>query len=150
MKKATLLCLAFMSAAAVFALTDQERQILRNLGKRERCVDRRPIVINGVTNIVETWKRGEFTWTQTNAVRQIVGKKQTNTFEERLAAYSAKVEEYRADAEVTKEMRAQAKRAGKNLAKVIKAMEQAIKKAATEEEAELYRSLIELLEGVNE
>ena len=47
-------------------------------------------------------------------------------------------------------MRAQAKRAGKNLAKVIKAMEQAIKKATTEEEAELYRSLIELLEGANE
>lgn len=147
MKKATLLCLAFMSAAAVFALTDQERQILRNLGKRERCVDRSPVVINGVTNIVETWRRGEFTWTQTNAVRKIVGKKQTNTFEERLAAYSAKVKEYRADAEVTKDMRNQAKRAGKNLAKVVKAMEQAIKKAATEEEAELYRLLIELLEG---
>ena len=147
MKKSTLLCLAFMSAAAVFALTDQERQILRNLGKRERCVDRSPVVINGVTNIVETWRRGEFTWTQTNAVRKIVGKKQTNTFEERLAAYSAKVEEYRADAEVTKDMRNQAKRAGKNLAKVVKAMEQAIKKAATEEEAELYRLLIELLEG---
>ena len=150
MKKATLLCLAFMSAAAVFALTDQERQILRNLGKRERCVDRSPVIINGVTNIVETWRRGEFTWTQTNAVRKIVGKKQTNTFEERLAAYSAKVEEYRADAEVTKEMRSQAKRAGKNLAKVIKALEQAIKKASTEEEAELYRSLIELLEGASE
>ena len=105
---------------------------------------------NGVTNIVETWRRGEFTWTQTNAVRKIVGKKQTNTFEERLAAFKAQVEEYRADAEVTKEMRSQTKRAGKNLAKVIKAMEQAIKKAATEEEAELYRSLIELLEGANE
>lgn len=150
MKKATLLCLAFMSAAAAFALTDQERQILRNLGKRECCVDRSPVVINGVTNIVETWRRGEFTWTQTNAVRKIVGKKQTNTFEERLAAYSAKVEEYRADVETTKEMRKQAKRAGKNLEKILKTLNQAVNKAQSEEEAKLYRSLVELLEGASE
>jgi hypothetical protein len=147
MKKVGLLLIAAALAGSAVALTDEERIILRNLGKRERCVSRSPVVINAVTNIVETWRRGDFVWVQTNAVRTIVGKRQTNTFEEKLAAFKAQLEEYRADAEVTNKMRGQAKRAGKNLAKVIKAMEQAIKKAATEEEAELYRMLIELLEG---
>lgn len=147
MKKVGLLLIAAALAGSALSLTQEERIILRNLGKRERCVSRSPVVIGGTTNIVETWRRGEFVWVQTNAVRRIVGKRQTNTFEEKLAAFKTQLEEYRADAEVTKEMRTQAKRAGKNLTKVIKAMEQAIKKAATEEEAELYRMLIELLEG---
>jgi hypothetical protein len=143
MKKLMLVVIAAALAGSVIALTDEERIVLRNLGKRERCVDRRPIVIGGTTNIVETWKRGEFTWTQTNAVRQIVGKTQTNTFEEKLAVYKA----YKADAELTQDMRKKAKKTSKNLEKILKTLNQAMNKAQSEEEAELYRALIELLEG---
>ena len=51
---------------------------------------------------------------------------------------------------MTREMRKKAKKAGKNLEKVLKVLHQVIDKATSEEEAELYRSLIELLEGSDE
>lgn len=77
--------LAALAAFAVFGLTDTERQYLRNLAQRPRCEARTPVVIGGVTNIVETWRRGGYEWKQTNVVRRIIGKTQTNTFEQRLA-----------------------------------------------------------------
>jgi len=77
--------LAVLAAFAVFGLTDTERQYLRNLAQRPRCEARTPIVIGGVTNIVETWRRGGYEWKQTNVVRRVIGKTQTNTFEQRLA-----------------------------------------------------------------
>ena len=77
--------LAALAAFAVFGLTDTERQYLRNLAQRPRCEARTPVVIGGVTNIVETWRRGGYEWKQTNVVRRVIGKTQTNTFEQRLA-----------------------------------------------------------------
>lgn len=53
--------------------------------------------------------------------------------------------EYEADARATKDIRKAAKRAEKNLSKVIKAIEQAKKKAGSEEETALYDLLIEIL-----
>ena len=53
--------------------------------------------------------------------------------------------EYEADAQATKDIRKAAKRAEKNLSKVIKAIEQAKKKASDEDEAALYDLLIEIL-----
>ena len=77
--------LAALAAFAVFGLIDTERQYLRNLAQRPRCEARTPVVIGGVTNIVETWRRGGYEWKQTNVVRRVIGKTQTNTFEQRLA-----------------------------------------------------------------
>lgn len=77
--------LAALAAFAVFGLTDTERQYLRNLAQRPRCEARTPVVIGGVTNIIETWRRGGYEWKQTNVVRRVIGKTQTNTFEQRLA-----------------------------------------------------------------
>ena len=85
--------LAFaLAVTAVFAaigMTDTERQYLRNLAQRPRCEERKQVVIGGVTNIVETWRRGGYEWKQTNVVRRIIGKRQTNTFEQRLAEANA-------------------------------------------------------------
>ena len=53
--------------------------------------------------------------------------------------------EYEADAKATKDIRKAAKRAEKNLSKVIKAIEQAKKKASDEDEAALYDLLISIL-----
>ena len=139
MKKLILL-LSIAAIGCVFALTDTERQYLRNLSTRPRCEERKLIVEGGKTNIVETWRRGGYEWKQTNGVRRIIGKIQSNTFLEQ-------VQSYKLDADMTREMRKKAKRAGKNLEKVIKALQQGVKKATSEEEAELYQSLIDLLEG---
>ena len=84
MKRIVLALFAF-AVFATFGMTDTERQYLRNIAQRPRCESRKVIVIGGVTNIVETWRRGEYEWQQTNAVRRIIGKVQTNTFEQRLA-----------------------------------------------------------------
>ena len=73
-------------------------------------------------------------------MRRIIGKIQSNTFLEQ-------VQSYKLDADMTREMRKKAKKAGKNLEKVLKVLRQAVDKATSEDEAELYRSLIELLEG---
>ena len=142
MKKLILL-LSMAVIGCVFALTDSERQYLRNLSTRPRCEERKLIVEGGKTNIVETWRRGGYEWKQTNGVRRIIGKIQSNTFLEQ-------VQSYKLDADMTREMRKKAKKAGKNLEKVLKVLHQVVDKATSEDEAELYRSLIELLEGSDE
>lgn len=139
MKKLILL-LSIAAIGCVFALTDTERQYLRNLSTRPRCEERKLIVEGGKTNIVETWRRGGYEWKQTNGVRRIIGKIQSNTFLDQ-------VQSYKLDADMTREMRKKAKKAGKNLEKVLKVLRQVVDKATSEDEAELYRSLIELLEG---
>lgn len=139
MKKLILL-LSMAAIGCVFALTDTERQYLRNLSTRPRCEERKLIIDGGKTNIVETWRRGGYEWKQTNGVRRIIGKIQSNTFLEQ-------VQSYKLDADMTREMRKKAKKAGKNFEKVLKVLRQAVNKATSEDEAELYRSIIELLEG---
>ena len=139
MKKLILL-LSIAAIGCVFALTDTERQYLRNLSTRPRCEARQLIIDDGKTNIVETWRRGGYEWKQTNGVRRIIGKIQSNTFLDQ-------VQSYKLDADMTREMRKKAKKAGKNLEKVLKVLRQAVDKATSEDEAELYRSIIELLEG---
>lgn len=139
MKKLILL-LSMAAIGCVFALTDTERQYLRNLSTRPRCEARQLVIDGGKTNIVETWRRGGYEWKQTNGVRRIIGKIQSNTFLEQ-------VQSYKLDADMTRDMRKKAKKAGKNLEKVLKVLHQVVDKATSEDEAELYRSLIELLEG---
>lgn len=95
MKKAVLSLAAVVAAFASLGMTDTERIHLRNLAQRPRCESRRLIVVGGTTNVVETWRRGGYSWTQTNAVRRVVGRVQTNTFEQRLAEARAQAEELR-------------------------------------------------------
>jgi uncharacterized FlaG/YvyC family protein len=138
--KRIILIYAIAAVGCAFALTDTERQYLRNLSTRPRCEARQLIIDGGKTNIVETWRRGGYEWKQTNEVRRIIGKIQSNTFLEQ-------VQSYKLDADMTREMRKKAKKVGKNLEKVLKVLRQVVDKAASEDEAELYRSIIELLEG---
>lgn len=138
-----------MLAAAVatlqtFCMTDTERQYLHNLALRPRCESRKQVVVGGTTNIVEVWRRGGYEWTQTNAVQRIIGQRQTNTFEEKIAEARATAAEYEADANALRELRKSAKRTEKNMSKILKAIKQSKKKAETEDEAEFY----ELLEGI--
>ena len=92
--KRLLFVLAVLVAFALFGMTDNERQYLRNLAQRPRCEARKMVVIGGVTNIIEIWRRGEYEWQQTNAVRRIIGTVQTNTFEQRLAEARALAEQW--------------------------------------------------------
>ena len=51
------------------------------------------------------------------------------------------------DARHAKELQKAAKRAGKNLQKVVKALEHAKKKAASEDEAAVYQGILDILAG---
>ena len=64
---------------------------------------------------------------------------------ETAAQWQAEAETNAAAAKVTKDIRKAAKRAEKNLSKIVKTIEQAKKKAGSEEEAELYDLLIKIL-----
>ena len=60
-------------------------------------------------------------------------------------AWKDAAKEYEADAAKVRDIRKAAKRAEKNLSKVVKALEQAKKKSASEEESVLYVLLIDIL-----
>lgn len=93
--KRIVLSLAAIAVVAAFGMTKAERQHLRMLAERPRCEARECVVVGGVTNVVETWRRGGYEWTQTNPVRRVVGRLQTNTFEDRLAEARALAEAWR-------------------------------------------------------
>jgi len=60
------------------------------VNSRAVCTARGFEVIGGVTNVVETWRRGNFVWSVTNVAHSVMGKVQTNTFRERLAEWKSK------------------------------------------------------------
>ena len=93
--KQLLIVMLTLAALVAVGMTNLERYRLRAVAERPRCESRQPVVIGGVTNIVETWRRGQYTWSQTNAVKNIVGKFQTNTFAERIAEARASAEEWK-------------------------------------------------------
>ena len=68
---------------------------VQSMNSRAKCVGRGFIVSGGVTNVVEMWRRGNFTWSVTNKVHDVMGVRQTNTFQERLDAAAAAVAEWR-------------------------------------------------------
>lgn len=68
-----------------------------------------------------------------------------DAWRETAAQWQAEAETNAAAAQVTKELRKAVKRAEKNLSKIVKRIEQAKKEAGSEEEAELYDLLIEIL-----
>lgn len=113
------------------ALTQAQQSYFRN---RRICVGRDTTTMPGY--VITTWHRNGKPDTKapavvTNRLQKIVGKEQSNPLQ--------------ADAKTTRDIRKAAKRAEKNLSKVIKAIEQAKKKASDEDEAALYDLLIEML-----
>ena len=96
MKRLLIVTLSLVALVAL-GMTNLERYRLRAVAERPRCESRKPVVIGGVTNIVETWRRGQYTWSQTNAVKRIVGKFQKNTFAERIAEAREAAEQWRAN-----------------------------------------------------
>ena len=113
------------------ALTKAQQSYFQN---RRICVGRDTTTMPGY--VITTWHRNGKPDTKgpavvTNRIQKIVGKEQSNPLQ--------------ADAKTTREIRKAAKRAEKNLSKVIKAIEQAKKKASDEDEAALYDLLISIL-----
>ena len=146
--KAFVFAVAALTAAVVLAAPTKYDQ-LATIAGRARCISR---VAEG-NLVIETWKRGNYIWANTNVQRRVISARQTNTFEDRLEAMRLKVDEWRsaaetneADAKVTKDVRKAVKRAEKNISKIVKTIEQARKKATSEDETALYDLLIGLLE----
>ena len=113
------------------ALTKAQQSYFQN---RRICVGRDTTTMPGY--VITTWHRNGKPDTKgpavvTNRLQKIVGKEQSNPLQ--------------ADAKATKDIRKAAKRAEKNLSKIVKTIEQAKKKASDEDEAALYDLLISIL-----
>lgn len=141
---------AALAAFALSGMTDTERQYLRNLAQRPRCEERKQVVIGGVTNIVETWRRGGYEWKQTNAVRRVIGTVQRNTFEEKVAEARALAAEYETDAKAIRDLRKSAKKTAKNLEKLRKNIEKAKKQSQDADELAFYIALEQLVMDAQE
>ena len=121
--KISMLCalcvLCGLNTLAAPALTQAQQSYFRN---RRICVNRDTTTLPGyvITPAVVT-----------NRLQKIVGKEQSNPLQ--------------ADAKTTREIRKAAKRAQKNIDKILKTIEQAKKKASDEDEVALYDLLIEML-----
>lgn len=139
--KAILLVVIVTFAVADFAapaLTKSQAAFFEN---RRIAVSRDTTTIPGA--VITTWYRNGKPDTKapavvTNYLHTIVGAEQLNPLQ--------------ADAKATQDIRKAAKRARKNLDKVLKTLEQAKKKAASDDEADLYEHIINILtpEGKDE
>lgn len=56
-------------------------QQLATVAGRARCISRE--LKDGL--VIETWKRGNFTWANTNIQKRVISARQTNTFEDKLS-----------------------------------------------------------------
>ena len=128
-----LLCAAtaMPPTARAEVLTKAQRSYFQN---RRICVGRDTQTLPGY--VITTWHRNGRPDTKapavvTNRLQKIVGKEQSNPLQ--------------ADAKTTREIRKAAKRAQKNINKILKTIEQAKKKASDEDEVALYDLLIEML-----
>lgn len=113
------------------ALTKAQQSYFQN---RRICVGRDTTTLPGY--VITTWHRNGKPDTKapavvTNRLQEIVGKEQSNPLQ--------------ADAKTTREIRKAAKRAQKNIDKILKTIEQTKKKASDEDEAALYDLLISIL-----
>ena len=127
----TILAILATLAALGGALTPSQRSYFKN---RRICVGRDTETLPGY--VITTWHRDGKPDTKapavvTNRLQKIVGAEQKNPIQ--------------SDAKATQDIRKAAKRAQKNLDKVLKTLEQAKKKAASDDEADLYEHLINLL-----
>ena len=146
MKKLAL-ATAAIAALAAFGLTDAERIALRNLAQRPRCEARKCVVSGGVTNVVETWRRGGYEWTQTNPVRRVVGRLQTNTFEDRLAEARALAEAWRDQWQAATNRAAHAEARAARLDALKVWLEEKRDAAALPTTKALYQAVIDRMEG---
>lgn len=63
-------------------------QQLATVAGRARCISRE--LKDGL--VIETWKRGNFTWANTNVQKRVISARQTNTFEEKLSTLRKNVQ----------------------------------------------------------
>lgn len=147
--KAITTTLAVMAAANALALTPSQMAKLRKMSERPAIVGRDTMSFPGA--IIEHWdppyinELGEAEYYRTNTVVSIVGKKQPTTWSQVKDALEKRADEAEADSKKTREVQKAAKKAGKNLNKVVKTIEKARDKSTTPEETELYQLLLDII-----
>jgi hypothetical protein len=78
--KMILFAVTALAVLVTEAKPDKYKQLATVAG-RARCVSRE--LKDGL--VIETWKRGNFTWANTNVQKRVISARQTNTFEDKLA-----------------------------------------------------------------
>lgn len=85
--KRMLFTLVALAASLVSEAKPDKYKQLATVAGRARCISRE--LKDGL--VIETWKRGNFTWANTNVQKRVVSARQTNTFEEKLSTLKKKV-----------------------------------------------------------
>lgn len=67
---------------------------IESVASRPICTYRGRVVSGGVTNVVETWRRGNFTWSVTNEARHVFGTRQTSTLQDKVNSLRASAAEW--------------------------------------------------------
>lgn len=78
--KMILFAVTALAVLVTEAKPDKYKQLATVAG-RARCVSRE--LKDGL--VIETWKRGNFTWANTNVQKRVISARQTNTFEDKLS-----------------------------------------------------------------
>lgn len=134
--KTTLMFAALAACGILCAeVTIEQQKVLKAMRERPTLISRDTTSVPG--KIIEHWRNNDREYI-TNDVVVITGHKQHTT-------WSKVVEELEAEALPEKRVKQAAKKASKNLAKIIKTIEQAKKKASTDKEVELYDALLDLI-----
>ena len=152
MSSRTLAIVAALAAAfsSFAALTPAQMAKLARMQERPTLVGRDTTSVPGA--IIERWDPpiinadGEAEYVRTSLVTRVVGELQPTTWSRVRDELEARAAAAEGDASAVREVRKAAKRAQKNLDKVVKALEQAKKKAATDEEIALYDLLLAMLQ----
>lgn len=154
-RTATALAIAFVligglrAAYTAYAITPAQKAKLVKMQERPAIVGRDTTSVPGA--IIEHWDPpfinadGEAEYYRTNAIVRIVGEKQPTTWSKVREELEARAEAAEGDAKAVRDVRKAAKRAEKNLSKIVKTIEQAKKKASTAEETELYDLILAML-----
>lgn len=152
MKYAKIFLLSLFAAFGASAeITIEQQKKLEKMRERTVVISRKRVAVGGREYFVEQIRNPKDgrEW-RTNEVFKVVGKEMPTSWSKVKAELENKVALAEGDAKEMRELKKVVKKAGKNLEKVVKTIEQAYKKSSSDEERELYAALLAVINGEDE
>ena len=152
MKYAKIFLLSLFAAFGASAeITIEQQKKLEKMRERTVVISRKRISVGGREYFVEQIRNPKDgrEWC-TNEVFKVVGKEMPTSWSKVKAELENKVALAEGDAKEMRELKKVVKKAGKNLEKVVKTIEQAYTKSSSDEERELYAALLAVINGEDE
>ena len=133
--KLVMLCVCAALGSAMAEVTIEQQKMLKAMRERPTLVSRDTTTLPGY--IIEHWKNNEREYV-TNKVFVVTGVEQPTSWSKVIASLEA-------EALPAKKIKQAKKKAEMNLDKILKALEQAMKKSSSDEEKEFYQAIVDLI-----